>query len=192
MRASLETVDSCARIRGPLAQQFRASLGMLAGCVERCPDDLWANPDPAFDDGDRIIHRAFWRIAFHAVYFTHLYLGQGEDSFQPPPAESAVRRAESEGMWSPPWILEPYEMPVQTAPFSKHDILEYIAFVDGLVDRTIDSLNLEAEETGFRWYKSMSKLSHELMNLRHLQGHVGQLSEHLLARGIDPDWKARA
>jgi hypothetical protein len=26
------------------------------------------------------------------------------------------------------------------------------------------------------------------MNLRHLQGHVGQLSELLMAKGIDTDW----
>jgi hypothetical protein len=38
----------------------------------------------------------------------------------------------------------------------------------------------------------MSKLSHELMNLRHTQGHVGQLSELLMARGIDTGWVARS
>ena len=38
----------------------------------------------------------------------------------------------------------------------------------------------------------MSKLSHELMNLRHTQGHVGQLSELLMARGIDTDWTSKA
>ncbi len=51
---------------------------------------------------------------------------------------------------------------------------------------------LAAGETGFSWYPSMSKLSHELMNLRHLQGHVGQLSELLMAHGIDTDWVARS
>jgi hypothetical protein len=38
----------------------------------------------------------------------------------------------------------------------------------------------------------MSKLSHELMNLRHIQGHVGQLSELLMVAGIDTRWIARA
>lgn len=38
----------------------------------------------------------------------------------------------------------------------------------------------------------MSKLSHELMNLRHTQGHVGQLSELLMARGIDTDWISKS
>jgi hypothetical protein len=34
---------------------------------------------------------------------------------------------------------------------------------------TVDSLDLECRETGFSWYSNMTKLSHELMNLRHLQ-----------------------
>jgi len=38
----------------------------------------------------------------------------------------------------------------------------------------------------------MSKLSHQIMNLRHIQGHVGQLSELLMAKGIDTDWTAKS
>jgi hypothetical protein len=38
----------------------------------------------------------------------------------------------------------------------------------------------------------MGKLSHQILNLRHLQGHVGQLSELLMARGIDIDWVSKA
>ncbi len=57
---------------------------------------------------------------------------------------------------------------------------------------TVDHLDLAAGETGFSWYKNMGKLSHQLMNLRHIQGHVGQLSELLMAKGIDTDWVARS
>ena len=60
--------------------------------------------------------------------------------------------------------------------------------MDSILDPTVDALDLEAQETGIPWYKDMSKLSHELLTLRHLQGHVGQLSELLMARGIDTDW----
>lgn len=38
----------------------------------------------------------------------------------------------------------------------------------------------------------MSKLSHELMSLRHIQGHVGQLSELLMRDDIDTDWIGKA
>jgi hypothetical protein len=34
----------------------------------------------------------------------------------------------------------------------------------------------------------MSKLEHQFVNLRHLGGHVGQLSELLMARGMTISW----
>ena len=69
--------------------------------------------------------------------------------------------------------------------------MEYLRFVDELVDPTTDQLDLDSDESGFSWYEDISKLSHELMNLRHVQGHVGQLSELLMARGIDTYWVAK-
>jgi len=44
-------------------------------------------------------------------------------------------------------------------------------------------------ESGFSWY-SIPKLDHQLLNLRHLQGHVGQLSELVMATGADLTWVA--
>ncbi|MEQ1822320.1 MAG: hypothetical protein ABL949_07415 [Fimbriimonadaceae bacterium] len=162
---------------------------MLVDCVEQCPDDLWASPNPRCDDGDRIIFRAFWRIAFHTTFFTHLYLGQNEAAFQPAPAHLAVRqRDDLDAMWQAPWDIEPYELPEFAGPSSKQDILDYIAFIKTLIDTTVDSLDLESNESGFSWYKNISKLSHQLLNLRHIQGHVGQLSELLFARNIDTGW----
>ena len=70
--------------------------------------------------------------------------------------------------------------------------LDYIAYIASLIDSTIDTLDLDAQETGLSWYKNMSKLSHQLMSLRHIQGHVGQLSELLMARGIGTDWITKA
>jgi hypothetical protein len=37
----------------------------------------------------------------------------------------------------------------------------------------------------------MSKLSHQLMNLRHIRGNMGQLSELMMAKSIDTDWVAK-
>jgi len=88
--------------------------------------------------------------------------------------------------------VEPYELPEGAMPLTRQDMQDYIAYVRSLIDTTLDSLELENRETGFSWYPNMSKLSHELMNLRHIQGHVGQLSELLMARGIDTDWIATA
>ncbi len=171
-------------MRTALKEQHHAGLAMLRECVEECPDDLWtAGTHP----------RQFWRIAFHAAFFTHLYLGQNESAFASPPSDLAVaRREEGKRLWTDPGDLEPYEMPEEIVPYSQQDIEEYIGFVDTLVDTTVDALDLYSSETGFVWYKNMSKLSHEMMNLRHLQGHVGQLSELLMAVGIDIDWVGKA
>lgn len=176
-------------IRQALTGQYRAGLAMLADCVQKCPDDLWTTPDPEVDDEDRVIYRAFWRIAFHTVYFTHLYLGQNEDAFQPWPGR---RPGYYDGMWQKPWDIEPYEFPKDAEPASKQEILDYIAYVDSLIEPIVAQLDLDSQDSGFRWYKNINKLSHELLNLRHLQGHVGQLSELLLQRGIDADWVSQA
>ena len=174
-------------LRDALKEQYHAGLGMLRQCVGQCPDDLWTSGT---------YPRPFWRIAFHAAFFTHLYLGQDEaafnESFVVGRAPSAVVRALGAEHWRQCGEVEPYELPEDAPPVSKAEILEYIAFIDALVDPTLDALDLDAAETGFSWYKNMSKLSHELMNLRHIQGHVGQLSELLMARGIDIDWIAKA
>ncbi len=166
-------------LRQALQEQYHARLTMLAECVEKCPDDLWTSHTDM-----RPFWRAFWRIAFHAAYFTHLYLGQSEDVYQlwPDRPEGCPE------LWQKPFRLEPYELPEDFPPYTKEQVLDYLAYIDSLIDPTVDALDLEAPETGIGWYKGMSKLSHELMNLRHLQGHIGQLSELLMARGIDTDW----
>ena len=153
---------------------------MLAECVEKCPEGMWLEGEHP---------RTFWRIAFHAAFFTHLYLGQNEEAFQLWPG---LRAGIHHGLWHPPFEVEPYELPEGAESYRRNEILDYIRFADELVDPTVDALNLASDETGFSWYKNMSKLSHQLMNLRHTQGHVGQLSELLMARGIVTDWVARS
>ena len=162
-------------LRQALKQQYHVGLAMLAECVRKCPEDMWrAGEHP----------RTFWRIVFHAAFFTHLYLGQNERAFAPWPAR---REGLHPGLWEDPAYLEPYELPEGAESYRRDEMLAYIGYVDGLVDPTVDGLDLGSDETGFSWYPNMSKLSHQLMTLRHLQGHVGQLCERLMARGIDTD-----
>lgn len=66
----------------------------------------------------------------------------------------------------------------------------YLNRIDASVDEKVDGLDLSSPDPGFSWY-SIPKLDHQLLNLRHLQGHVGQLSELLMAKGIDIDWESR-
>jgi hypothetical protein len=159
-------------IRRDFKEQYHAALAMLANCVERCPDAIWCSGTHP---------RTFWRIAFHTAYFAHLYLGQDVAAFQPWPA-CPERYSD---LWGD---VEPYELPSEIDALTREQALAYIAFVDALVGPTLDTLDFDAGESGFPWYPGMSKLSHEVLSLRHIQGHVGQLSELLMSHGIDTKW----
>lgn len=163
-------------IQQALKEQFHAGLAMLRECVEKCPESMWVSGEPG---------REFWRIALHAAFFTQFQLGQDVAAYTPWPDRPAGWHEE---MWLDPSYVEPYELALDAEPLSREDTLRYIDFVVGMVDETIDGLDLESPESGFSWYGNFSKLSHELMGLRHLQGHVGQLSELLLIQGIETSW----
>lgn len=168
-------------IQQALKEQYHAGLAMLAECVEKCPQELWLQGDAP---------RAFWRIAWHAAYFTHNYMVQDENAFNgsvadwPLPIRTTLGISDTQKATD----MEPYELPETVTPLPQQEFLGYLTYLRGLVDVTVDSLDLEKQDTGFSWYPNMTKLSHELMNLRHIQGHVGQLSELLMAHGIDTDW----
>jgi hypothetical protein len=157
-------------IRSALKGQYHAGLAMLRQAVAACPDDLWLGG---------VYPRTTWRIAYHACFYTHLYLGQSEDAFVRWP-----KHRNCASLWEEP------DEPQDTEPFSRAEIIEYIDHVDELVDPTLDAMDLDAETTGFWWYDKMDKLSHQIMNIRHLQGHVGQLSELIMAHGADTQWVA--
>lgn len=179
-------------IQFALKEQFHASLAMLVDCVEKCPEDLWASPsrkDVEPDDPERFCIRSFWRIAFHGIYFTHLYMPQSVESFERPEGLTVGEREDLAPLWD--FSRDPFDLPEECPPPAKADLLAYIAHVDTLVEPIVDKLDLDSPESGVPWYKNFPKLNHELLTLRHLQGHVGQLSELLMARGIDTNWVSR-
>ena len=164
-------------LKSALKEQFHASMAMLGQCIQRCPDDLWTAGASC---------RETWRIAQHVLFYTDLYLRQGENDWAPwTEAPEGLRR-----MWAA--RQEPYELPASTPAMSQTETLAYLTYIDGMIDQVIDGLDLDTGASGFPWYPNISKLSHELMTLRHLEGHVGQISELLLARDIELDWVAKA
>lgn len=155
-------------IRFALKRQYHAGLAMLRDCVEKADDDIWvAGVHP----------RNFWRIAYHGVFYTHLYLGQTVEDYH---AWEKHRDGVTD-LWADanPPVVEPY---------SQAEILSYIELVDGMIDDTVNHLDLDRDTTGIPWYKDMGKLEHQILNIRHIQTHVGQLSERLMAHGVDGDY----
>jgi hypothetical protein len=152
-------------MRSALKSQYHAALAMLRQAVDRCPDELWTaagHPSP------------FWQVAYHAVFFTHLYLQPDEEAFRP----WELHREEYQFLGNVPW--PPYCPPKLGEPYSKSQVLEYWRVCDAMVDAAVDQLDLEAEECGFWWYK-MPKLEHQMMNIRHIQHHAAVLADRLPA-----------
>ena len=66
--------DLDSELKRALKGQYHAGLAMLREAIEKCPEELWTAG--AFP-------RNTWRIAFHAIFYTHLYLQTEESAFQP-------------------------------------------------------------------------------------------------------------
>ena len=134
-----------------LKSQYHAALAMLRDAVEQCPDVEWLSRD----------HKnAFWQVAYHVLFFAHLYLQQNETTF----VLWSQHHGDDDG--------------TRGEPYSKAQVLEYWSFVDHAVDGAVDLLDLESPESGFSWY-TMSKLEHQLVNIRHVQHHSAQLADRL-------------
>jgi hypothetical protein len=156
-----------------LKSQYHAALAMLKGAIEGCPDALW--------DGDDHPNR-FWQVAYHTLFYAHLYLQPDEASFRP--WEGHHQEWLSLGDQLPP---DPSSAPIGR-PSTREEVLSYWGFCDRMVDAAIDRLDLAAVESGFWWYR-MSKLEHQLVNIRHIQHHAGQLSARVrLATGTGVSW----
>ena len=163
-------------VRAAIKGQYHAVLATLRQAIEQCPPQLWtAGEHP----------RAFWRIAYHAVFYTHLYMVQREKEF----VAWEHHRDEAHFVDRLPW--PPHDWPPEVEPYTPRQVLEYLAQVDAMVDATVDALDLETDDSGFWWY-TMPKLDHELMNIRHTEHHAAQLGERLTLAGLDGlDWIGR-
>jgi len=155
-------------LRTVLKSQFHACLAMLREPIERCPDALWDDPAPT---------NAFWQVAYHTLFFTHLYLMPDEAAFRPWAQHQA-------GVQNPDGIAGPADpastLPLIPEPYTREQVLAYWRVVDDMVDGAVDALDLSSPTSGFGWYR-MSKLEHQVVNLRHAQHHAAQLADGLRA-----------
>ncbi|HUJ22101.1 MAG TPA: DinB family protein [Bryobacteraceae bacterium] len=159
-------------VRDVLARQYRAGLEMLREAVAVCPESLWAAPE---------YPNRFWHIAYHALFYTHLYLQAGEAEFH-----AWTKHKQNYNFLGPlPW--PPHERLVIATPYSKQEILDYQRICRKEIDAKVPSLDLAAA-SGFSWIP-FSKLELQLYSIRHLQHHTGQLADRLrTAAGIGLKW----
>jgi len=179
LETSLEQI-----LRSSLKSQFHGALAMLGAAIEMCPDDEWVATS----------HGApFWRVTYHALFYTHLYLERDDTDFHP--WESHQSRLEHlDDIPGPPNIealLEPPNTPPQTGvPLSKAETLAYWRLCDARVDSAIDAVDLLAPCTGFCWHTPQRpKVEHLIASIRHIQHHASQLAVRVReATGEGVDW----
>lgn len=151
-------------LRPILKSQYHASLAMLRDAIEKCPDVAWMADDRS---------NACWQIAYHVLFYTHLYLHRDETSFTPWAQHQADVQFPS-GLTGGPKTDS--ALPPFPKPYTKAQVLDYLEVCDRMVDDAIDAADLEASECGFWWYK-MGKLEHQFVNIRHIQHHTAQLCD---------------
>ena len=164
--------------KAAILSQFGASLSMLADCLEKCPPAHWDAP---------IAKYPFWHVAYHTLFFTHLYLQPDHTAFRP----WEHHRPEYENLGPLPW--PPHRLPNIGQPYTRPEVLDYWRRCDAMVDPSVDALDLSSPDCGFPWYGAMPKLDHQLVNLRHVQHHTAILSARLRqATGAGVDWRGSA
>jgi hypothetical protein len=146
--------------------QYLASLEMLKETINRCPDALWDDPaDQA----------PTWRLAYHALFYTHLYLQPDGKDFK-----AWVKHREDAQR------IDPKAKACQA--YTREEVLEYLAFCQQQVREIVPKLDFESANSGFGWLE-MGKLELQIYNIRHTQQHTAELMERLGARaGIELPW----
>ena len=92
-------------------------------------------------------------------------------------AERALQRSQYESLHSPPVPMG--------EPYTKAQVLDYLSQCSAMIDATIDVLDLTSRDPGFSWY-TVSKIEHQIINIRHIQHHTTYLSAALRASGHEP------
>ncbi|MBL8094269.1 MAG: DinB family protein [Anaerolineales bacterium] len=137
--------------------QYNAALAMLQTSIERCPDDLWNIKGRG---------NTFWRIAYHALLYTDLYLEERPEDYK---------------SWDghrPAYTFEGADDPaLADAVCSKPELLAYVNFCRRKVAERVPQLDLAAP-SGFHWLP-FTKFELQLYTIRHIQQHTGELTERL-------------
>src|SRR5581483_10999909 len=130
--------------------QYRAGLKMLGDAIELCPEDLWFSKN---------YQNRFWHIAYHSVFYTHLYVQPSEGDFQ-----AWSKHVPNSNFLGPqPWRKdEPFQIP---EPYGKADVQDYLKLCRGEVEKQIPLLRLE-DGSVFSWLP-FDKLELQFYNIRH-------------------------
>ncbi len=153
--------------------QFHAALDMLEQTIQSCPDTLW-------DDGTP--KNKTWHIAYHSLFYVHLYIQPTEADFAP-----WAKHRENYNSMGGRLPYPPFDDVVIDEPYTQAELLDYLALVRADVDRCTADMDLDAP-SGFDWLP-FGKLELQFYSLRHLMMHIGEIADRLGSQGIDVAWQ---
>lgn len=155
--------------------QYRASCEMLAQAINKCPDTLWLADN---------FRNKFWHIAYHAIFYTHLYLQPSDTEFKP----WHKHRPNYQFLGAMPW--SPFERPVINVPYSREEVLEYYECCMKEIRERVHGLDINAP-SGFPWLQ-FTRMELYFYNIRHIQHHAAQLIDRLRnTSDIEVAWVGR-
>lgn len=154
-------------LRHAITSQYLAALAMLRQVIEKCPDELWLS---------NAMRNQMWRVAYHALYYAHLYAQPSVEDFVKWPKHRDEVESDAE-----------HER-ADAEPYSRQELLEYLDFCNEEVKRRTAEADLQSHDSGFSWYP-ISKIEMQFVNIRHIQQHAGELAEQLSDKaGIEIRW----
>lgn len=152
-------------IKSLLLSQYRASLKMLNKAITICSPDLWEST---------AYRNLTWKIAYHTLYFTDLYLYQHLDQWKA--WEKHLPGTQNLGESTHEKI------------YSRDESLEFLRYIDDRIEAALHDLDISVVDSGFYWYK-IPKLEHQFVNLKHLHHHLGQLQDRIRNhQDVGIDW----
>lgn len=155
-----------------IESQFLSSLEMLKEAIQLCPDSLWDDPQD---------HNRTWNLAYHTLFYLHLYLQDQAEGFTP----WVKHRKENQIL---PW--PPHDPSHICEPYNKSDLLEYLTFCQEEIKNRMPQIDFSAP-SGFAWLP-FDKLELQLYSLRHVHQHTGELMERLGSRaGVNIRWVSK-
>lgn len=152
--------------------QFGAAIDTLSDAMTLCPDHLWTLQ--LWDDPEDVKYGQFWFIAYHALFWTDLYLTGTSQGFAPPP----------------PFVRG--KLPDQ--PHTKEQVFTYLNYCREKCQSTLEGLTDEraCQRCTFEWMEP-SFLELQIYSLRHVQEHAAQLNLALGQQGVTgQDWVSKA
>ncbi|MFZ1754737.1 MAG: DinB family protein [Caldilineaceae bacterium] len=162
-------------IQAVINSQFHAGLDMLEQTIARCPESVWTDTAPK---------NKTWHIAYHALFYVHLYLQPTEADFVP-----WAKHRENYNTMGGRLSYPPFAEVVMDRPYRQAEMLDYLALCRAEVDKQTAQMDLDAP-SGFDWLP-FGKLELQFYSLRHLMMHIGEIADRLGSQGIDVDWRGQ-